>query len=69
MLCENLLPPIEEAIAAAQAEAVALAHEGRQSIQFWPLGVLVRRLAGEYLVHLNLFKLAFWVLVEALTRT
>jgi hypothetical protein len=44
---------------------VALAHEGQQRIQFRPLGVLARRFVGEYLVHLNLFKLAFRVLVEA----
>jgi hypothetical protein len=44
---------------------VALAHEGQQRIQFRPLGVLSRRFVGEYLVHPNLFELAFLVRVEA----
>lgn len=54
-----------QAIHAVHYHSVALAHEGQQRIQFRPLGVLARRFIGEYLVHPNLFELAFRVLVEA----
>ena len=44
---------------------VALAHEAQQRVELRSLGVLARRLIGEYLVYLGVFQLACRVLVEA----
>lgn len=46
-------------------DRVAFAHEGEQPFQFGPPCVLARRLVGEHFIHLDLFELPFWVLVEA----
>ena len=53
-----------QAIHAVYHHRVALAHEGEQPFQLGALGVLTRCLVGEQPVYLNIFKLAFRVLVE-----
>ncbi len=58
-----------QTIHAVHHDRVAFAHEGEQPFQFGPPCVLARRLVGEHFIHLDLFELPFWVLVELLTRT
>ncbi|SLY24933.1 Uncharacterised protein [Klebsiella pneumoniae] len=54
-----------QTIHAVHHDRVAFAHEGEQPFQFGPPCVLARRLVGEHFIHLDLFELPFWVLVEA----